>query len=80
MCIRDRSSGTSSTTGPGRPLVATAKARRTSSGMRSIFSTRSTSLTTGRSTSSWRASWVMFFHECMRCESPTSATMAVPAL
>ena len=38
------SSGTSSTTGPGRPEVATAKARRTSSGMRLVRSTRISSL------------------------------------
>ena len=41
------SSGTSMTTGPGRPLVATAKARRTCSGMRLVTSTRITSFTAG---------------------------------
>ena len=41
------SSGTSSSTGPGRPEVATAKARRTSSGMRLVISTRISSLTAG---------------------------------
>jgi hypothetical protein len=69
-----RSSGTSTTTGPGRPVVAIMKARRTSSGIRSIRSTRSTSLTAGRRISSWRLSWVMFFQEWARWLSPTSGT------
>ena len=47
------SSGTSSTTGPGRPEVATAKARRTSSGMRLVASTRISSFTAGRRISTW---------------------------
>ena len=41
------SSGTSSSTGPGRPEVATAKARRSSSGTRLVSSTRISSLTAG---------------------------------
>ena len=59
------SSGTSSTTGPGRPEVATLKARRTSSGIRGVRSIRITSLTAGRRISSCRLSWVMFFQECV---------------
>ena len=42
------SSGTSTITGPGRPDVAMAKARRTSSGIRSTASTRSNAFTAGR--------------------------------
>ena len=74
------SSGTSSTTGPGRPDVATAKARRTSSGIRDRVSIRITSFTAGRRISSCRHSWVMFFQECSRWLSPTMATIGVPEL
>jgi hypothetical protein len=38
------SSGSTSTTGPGRPFIAVAKARATYSGMRSASSMRSTRL------------------------------------
>ena len=72
------SSGTSSSTGPGRPEVATANARRTSSGMRAVISTRISSLTAGRRISTWRDSWVMFFQECMRLVSPVIATIGMP--
>ena len=72
------SSGTSSRTGPGRPEVATAKARRTSSGTRPVVSTRISSLTAGLRISVWRHSWVMFFQECARLVSPAIATIGMP--
>ena len=74
------SSGTSTTTGPGRPEVATRKARRINSGMRATLSMRMSSLQAGRRMSICRLSWVMFFHECSRCESPTITTSGEPAL
>ena len=74
------SSGTASTTGPGRPAVATASARRSSSGTRRTLSTRISSLAAGRRISLCRASCVMFFHAWSRLASPTMATIGVPAL
>jgi len=73
------SSGTSSRTGPGRPEVATAKARAKSSGTRAVCSTRINSLTAGRRISTCRHSWVMFFQEWVRLVSPAKATTGVPA-
>ena len=63
----------------GRPVVATWKARRTNSGIRSIFSTRINSFDAGARISVCRLSWVMFFQECRRWLSPISATIGVPA-
>ena len=48
--------------------------------MRSTISTRITSFTTGFSTSSCRASCVMFFQECSRLVSPVMAMIGMPAL
>jgi len=46
--------------------------------MRAVISTRISSFTAGRSISTWRLSWVMFFQECMRLVSPVIATIGMP--
>ena len=74
------SSGTSTTTGPGRPEVATAKARATIPGMRSTASTRRNALQAGRRIAAWSVSWVMLSPAWRRCASPTIATTGEPAL
>ncbi len=73
------SSGTSITTGPGRPDVATVYARRTTSGTRSTASTRISSLTAGRRISTCLASCVMLRQECPRWVSPVRAITGTPA-
>jgi hypothetical protein len=62
----------------GRPEVATAKARRVSSGMRLVCSTQISSLTAGFKISAWRHSCVMFFQEWARLVSPAIATTGMP--
>ena len=48
--------------------------------MRLPSSTRISSLAAGARISSWRDSWVMFFHECARFVLPMIAMRGTPAL
>jgi hypothetical protein len=71
------SSGSASTTGPGRPEVATANARAMSSGIRSASSICAAHLASGAKNAVWSTSWKPSRPAASRATWPTSRSIGV---
>ena len=74
---RSMSSGSASTTGPGRPAVATRKARATYSGMRRASSIRAAHLAIGPKKAAMSISWKPSRSLSARSRSPTNRIIGV---